>query len=62
MNISLRILKYWDNIKEFNGVAISSKLRCYFGDYCFVFSHKKVVSTGYDFFILCESNGISSAL
>ena len=37
--MSLRILKYLDNIKEFNGVAISSKLRCSCGNYCFVFSH-----------------------
>ena len=37
--MSLRILKYLDNIKEFNGVAISAKLRCSCGNYSFTFSH-----------------------
>ena len=35
----LRILKYLDNIEEFNGVAISAKLRCTCGDCFFTFSH-----------------------
>lgn len=37
--MSLRILKYLDNIEEFNGVAISSKLRCSCGNCSFTFSH-----------------------
>jgi hypothetical protein len=37
--MSLRILKYLDNIEEFNGVAISAKLRCTCGDCFFTFSH-----------------------
>ena len=37
--MSLRILKYLDNIKEFNGVAISSKLRCSCSNCSFTFSH-----------------------
>ena len=37
--MALRILKYLDNIEEFNGVAISAKLRCTCGDCFFAFSH-----------------------
>ena len=39
MSMSLRILEYLDNIKEFNGVAISAKLCCTCGDCFFTFSH-----------------------
>ena len=35
----LRTLKYLYNIEEFNGVAISAKLRCTCGDCFFRFSH-----------------------
>ena len=35
----LRILKYLDNIEEFNEVAISSKLRCSCGNCSFAFCH-----------------------
>ena len=37
--MSLRILRYLDNIEEFNGVAISAKLCCSCGNYSFEFSH-----------------------
>ena len=37
--MSLRILKYLENIQELNGVAISAKLRCTCGDCFFTFSH-----------------------
>ena len=37
--MSLRTLKYLDNIEEFNGVAISATLRCSCGNCSFVFSH-----------------------
>ena len=37
--MSLRILKYLENIQDFNGVAISAKLRCTCGDCFFTFSH-----------------------
>ena len=35
----LRTLEYLDNVTEFNGVAISAKLRCSCGNYSFAFSH-----------------------
>ena len=35
----LRTLNYLDNIEEFNGVAISSKLRCSCGNCSFAFYH-----------------------
>lgn len=37
--MKLRILDYLDDIQEFNGVAISSKLRCTCGNCSFVFLH-----------------------
>ncbi len=37
--MKLRLLDYLDNIEEFNGVAISAKLRCTCGNCSFVFSH-----------------------
>ena len=37
--MKLRILEYLDDIQEFNGVAISSRLRCKCGNRSFVFSH-----------------------
>ena len=37
--MSLRIIKYLQNIEEFNGVAISAKLCCSCGNYFFTFSH-----------------------
>ena len=37
--MKLRIIEYLDDIQEFNGVAISSKLRCTCGNCSFVFLH-----------------------
>lgn len=37
--MKLRIIEYLDDIQEFNGVAISSRLRCTCGNYSFEFSH-----------------------
>ena len=37
--MKLRLLDYLDNIEEYNGVAISAKLRCTCGNCSFMFSH-----------------------
>lgn len=37
--MKLRLLDFLDNIEEFNGVAISAKLRCTCGNCSFAFSH-----------------------